>query len=218
VMIRPAFFELSPRMATLMDQRSASSSKPPGTSWKAPMTSAEHLRRAYDAKVGVFGRNVPSLYGAFAGDDVEQAAHRAGLRYNGFHRVSFFFDLRGPSVALDTMVSIVADAIEHGLPEPVPEDCQLADAPTAVNLSIHPKNTSVSVRRRSSAAHPGSRQLSATAMASCPPRGRCGAAQTLGRAFQDNDTILAVIQVVTDQITAATRRLLLRPTPRRKSS
>ncbi|HWL85222.1 MAG TPA: SDR family NAD(P)-dependent oxidoreductase, partial [Polyangiaceae bacterium] len=189
----PAFFELSPRMATLMDPKERLFLETTWNLLEGAGYTREHLKRAYDAKVGVFVGAMYQLYGAFAGDDVEQAA-TALSSYNAIaNRVSFFFDLRGPSVALDTMCSSSLTAIDMACQSLIRGDCQLAIA-GGVNLSIHPKKYVSLSQAQLIGSHPGSRSFS-DGDGFLPAEG-VGAVllKPLARAIQDNDTILAVIK------------------------
>ncbi|MCW7538524.1 SDR family NAD(P)-dependent oxidoreductase [Aquabacterium sp. A7-Y] len=189
----PAFFNISPRMAAFVDPKERLFLE---TVWHLMEDAAytrEHLRQAYRSKVGVFVGAMYQLYGAFAGDDAERAA-TALSSYNAIaHRVSYFFDLRGPSVAVDTMCSSSLTAVHLACQGLLDGDCELAIA-GGVNLTLHPDKYVGLSQAQIVGSHPDSRSFS-DGDGFLPAEG-VGAVllKPLARARQDGDRILAVIK------------------------
>ncbi|MGE5514810.1 MAG: amino acid adenylation domain-containing protein [Bacteroidota bacterium] len=129
------FFGYSPRAADLADPQERLFLE---TTWhlleRAGHTRAR-LRDAYGARVGVF---VGAMYQHYAALDAN-ADDRALLRLNSYagiaNRVSFFFDLQGPSVAVDSMCSSGLQAVHQACQSLRTGECRLAIA-GGVNLSL----------------------------------------------------------------------------------
>ncbi len=131
------FFGFSPRAADLADPQERLFLE---TAWHL-FERAGHTRRYlaehYDKRVGVF---VGAMYNQYPGLAVEEDA-KALLALNSYsaiaNRVSFFFDLQGPSVALDSMCSSGLQAVHQACQSLNAGECRLALA-GGVNLTIHP--------------------------------------------------------------------------------
>ncbi len=131
------FFGYSPRAADLTDPQERLFLQ---TCWhlleRAGHTRAR-LRDHYDAKVGVFVGAMYQHYSAFDAD----AEDKALLLLNSYagiaNRISFFFDLKGPSVAVDSMCSSGLQAVHQACQNLKTGECRLAIA-GGVNLSLHP--------------------------------------------------------------------------------
>ena len=129
------FFGYSPRAAALADPQERLFLQ---TTWhlleRAGHTRAR-LRRQYDSRIGVFVGAMYQHYSALADD----ADSKALLRLNSYagiaNRVSFFFDLQGPSVAVDSMCSSALQAVHQACQSLRAGECRLAIA-GGVNLSL----------------------------------------------------------------------------------
>nr|CAM74045.1 Beta-ketoacyl synthase [Magnetospirillum gryphiswaldense MSR-1] len=129
------FFGYSPRAAALADPQERLFLQ---TAWhlleRAGHTRAR-LRRQYDSRIGVFVGAMYQHYSALADD----ADSKALLRLNSYagiaNRVSFFFDLQGPSVAVDSMCSSALQAVHQACQSLRAGECRLAIA-GGVNLSL----------------------------------------------------------------------------------
>ncbi|AIY41027.1 Malonyl CoA-acyl carrier protein transacylase [Collimonas arenae] len=129
------FFSISPREAEITDPQERLFLQ---TAWEC-LEDACYTRQALkDRDVGVF---VGVMWGHYESIDVSEQQRKYGrpaaLSSSIANRVSYFLNLNGPSVALDTMCSssltaihLASQAIRNG-------DCQMAIA-GGVNLIVHP--------------------------------------------------------------------------------
>ncbi|WP_230427435.1 SDR family NAD(P)-dependent oxidoreductase [Collimonas humicola] len=129
------FFSISPREAEITDPQERLFLQ---TAWEC-LEDACYTRQALkDRDVGVF---VGVMWGHYEAIDVSEQQRKYGrpaaLSSSIANRVSYFLNLNGPSVALDTMCSssltaihLASQAIRNG-------DCQMAIA-GGVNLIVHP--------------------------------------------------------------------------------
>lgn len=135
----PLFFGIAPRDADLMDPQERLFLE---VVWEAledagyPRT---RLREAHGGRVGVFAATMYNDYPFFgveqslAGKPVSTGSSVAGIA----NRVSYFLDLSGPSLTVDTMCSSSLTAIHLAVASLRLEECELAVA-GGVNLSLHP--------------------------------------------------------------------------------
>ena len=189
----PEFFNISPRMAAFLDPKERLFLETVWNMLEEAAYTREHLRQAYGSKVGVFVGAMYQLYDAFAADDNERAA-TALSSYNAIaHRVSYLFDLRGPSLAVDTMCSSSLTAIHLACQSLLDGGCELAIA-GGVNLSIHPQKFVALSQAQIIGSHAGSRSFS-DGDGYLPAEG-VGAVllKPLARARRDGDRILGVIK------------------------
>jgi len=131
------FFGYSPRAADLADPQERLFLE---TAWHL-LERAGHTRSRladhYQNRVGVF---VGAMYNQYPGlaSDEEDRALLALTSYSGIaNRTSFFFDLQGPSVAIDSMCSSGLQAVHQACQSLRSGECRLAIA-GGVNLTIHP--------------------------------------------------------------------------------
>ena len=189
------FFGYSPRAADLADPHERLFLE---TTWHL-LERAGHprtrLRRDYDGRVGVFVGAMYQHYAALA----EDAETRSLLLLNSYsamaNRVSFFFDLQGPSVAVDCMCSSGLEAIHQACLSLKAGDCRLAIA-GAVNLSLLAAKYQGLSRAGLVGSHDGSRSF-AQGDGYLPAEG-VGAVllKPLRQAVADGDQVLAVIKAV----------------------
>ncbi|MCF2435359.1 hypothetical protein LV779_14905 [Streptomyces thinghirensis] len=96
------------------------------------------------------------------------------------NRVSHFFGLEGPSLAVDSMCTSSAMAVHLACADLLRGECELAVA-GGVNLTVHEDKYVALSEMQLLGSHPGARAASATATATCPPGRRRRTAQAAGR-------------------------------------
>jgi len=132
-----AFFGYSPRAAALADPQERLFLE---TTWtlleRAGQTQARR-RDSYASKVGVFVGAMYQHYGTLDSDDDSKALVQLASYSAIANRVSFVFDLQGPSVAVDSMCSSGLQAVHQAVQSLRSGECRLAIA-GAVNLSLGP--------------------------------------------------------------------------------
>jgi amino acid adenylation domain-containing protein len=187
------FFGYSPRAADLADPQERLFLE---TAWhlfeRAGHTRAQ-LAEHYESRVGVFVGAMYQQYPALAAD-AESRALLSLSSYSGIaNRVSFFFDLQGPSVAVDSMCSSGLQAVHQACQSLHTGECRLAVA-GGVNLSIHPAKYEALSRAGLVGSHVGSRAFS-DGDGYLPAEG-VGAVllKPLRDALRDGDRVLAVIK------------------------
>uniref|UniRef100_UPI002916EBA1 beta-ketoacyl synthase N-terminal-like domain-containing protein n=1 Tax=Bradyrhizobium sp. SZCCHNRI2049 TaxID=3057287 RepID=UPI002916EBA1 len=189
----PLFFNISPREAEFMDphQRLFLESV-----WKVLETSGHTrtaLQQRYQRRVGVYVGAAWHQYRALSADGAADAASFLHSHSGIANRVSAFFDLHGPSIAVDTLCSSSGLAIHMACNDLIRGECSLAIA-GGVNLSIHPGKyvalsqiQMIGSRSNSRAFSDGDGYL---------PSETVGAVllKPLSRAVEDGDSVLAVIK------------------------
>lgn len=133
----PLFFNMTPVEAQFTDPQQRLFLE---TVWNLLETNGytrEALQEQYHGKVGVYVGSMYNQYGA-AGGDVGTAAVSTSPQGGIANRVSYFYGLQGPSIAIDTMCSSAFVAMHMACGDLRQGVCQLAIA-GGVNLSIHPK-------------------------------------------------------------------------------
>lgn len=96
----------------------------------------ERLRTRYASRVGVYAGAMYQQYQDLATDPDDRALLSLGTHAALANRVSFFFDLQGPSVAIDAMCASGLEAVHLACQGLLRGECRLAIA-GAVNLSLH---------------------------------------------------------------------------------
>lgn len=189
----PAFFGLSPRDAILMDPQERLFLQ---TVWHLLERGAHPrslLRERYAARVGVY---VGAMYQPYHAVDTD-AESRTLVSLSSYaslaNRVSFFFDLQGPSVAVDNMCSSGLQAVHLAVRSLQSGECRLAIA-GGVNLSLHPAKYIGLAQGGLLGSHADSRSF-ADGDGYLPAEG-VGAVllKPLADALRDGDPILAVIK------------------------
>jgi acyl transferase domain-containing protein len=131
------FFGFSPREAALTDPQQRLFLE---TTWhlleRAGYT-RDDLKEKYDARVGVFVGAMYMQYNAMKTDADSQSLLTLSSYASIANRTSFFFDIQGPSVAVDSMCSSGLQAVHQACQSLRFGECKLAIA-GGVNLSIHP--------------------------------------------------------------------------------
>nr|MDH3086928.1 type I polyketide synthase [Bacillus velezensis] len=132
----PLFFSISPRDAELIDPQERLFLE---TAWHTFEDAGYTKKKLKRHKTGVFVGVTYShyqLFAAGASDDEERQALLSS--YSSIaNRVSYFFDLHGPSLAIDTMCSSSLSAVHFACESLKRGESTLAIA-GGVNLSLHP--------------------------------------------------------------------------------
>jgi natural product biosynthesis luciferase-like monooxygenase protein len=131
------FFGISPREAQFMDPQERIFME---TVWKTVEDAGYSRSRLEGRKVGVF---VGVMYGQYQLHGVEQRLQGNPISLSSSfatiaNRVSYFFNWRGPSMALDTMCSSSLTSIHLACESIRRGECECAIA-GGVNTSIHPE-------------------------------------------------------------------------------
>ena len=132
------FFRITPAEAEVIDPQARLVLEAAGTALEDAACSSARLERA-GRKVGVFVGVMNSDYPLL--DAADLAAWQGAVTgYSAIaNRVSFHFDLRGPSLALDTACSSSLTALHLACQSLRAGECRLALA-GGVNLMLHPKH------------------------------------------------------------------------------
>ncbi len=187
------FFGFTPRDADLSDPQERLFLQTTWHLFERVGHTRPYLAEHYDKRVGVF---VGTMYNQYPGlaTELETRALLALSSYSGIaNRTSFFFDLQGPSVALDSMCSSGLQAVHQACQSLRLGECRLAVA-GGVNLSIHPGKYEALSRAGLVAGNPDARAFSGGA-GYLPAEG-VGAVllKPQADAMVDGDRILAVIK------------------------
>lgn len=188
------FFGYTPREADLTDPQVRLFLE---TTWHL-LERAGHTRTAlqqrYDGRVGVFVGAMYQQYNALNDDPDSQSLLLLSSYAAIANRTSFFFDLQGPSVAVDSMCSSGLQAVHQACQSLRSGECRLAVA-GGVNLSIHPGKYIGLSRLGLIGSHKKSQPFAGDADGYLPAEG-VGAVllKPLEDAVRDKDNILAVIK------------------------
>ncbi|WP_345629196.1 SDR family NAD(P)-dependent oxidoreductase [Streptomyces thinghirensis] len=189
----PLHFGISPREAETMDPQQRLFLE---TVWQLLERSGvtqEAVERRYGRRVGVY---VGAMYQMYRADtaDVVRSALTSAASYNLIaNRVSHFFGLEGPSLAVDGMCASSAAAVHLACADLLSGDSELAIA-GGVNLTVHPDKYRALSRAGLLGSHPGSRSFRDGD--GYLPAEAVGAVllKPLAAARRDGDTVLAVIK------------------------
>ncbi|WP_369751182.1 SDR family NAD(P)-dependent oxidoreductase [Brevibacillus sp. BC25] len=189
----PLFFHISPREAEMMDPQERLFLETVWNLLEEAGHTREVLQRQYDNRVGVYVGAMYQPYHAFD-TDMEKGAIISLSSYHSIaNRVSYFFNLQGPSMAIDTACSSSAIAIYHACESLMKGESSLAIA-GGVNVSIHPKKYLGLSQAQMIGSHADSRSFG-DGDGYLPAEG-VGAVllKPLAKAMEDGDSILAVIK------------------------
>lgn len=187
------FFGYSPRAADLADPQERLFLETAWQLFERAGHTRDYLAEHYGKRVGVFVGSMYNQYPALA-PDPETGALLALSSYSAIaNRTSFFFDLQGPSVAVDSMCSSGLQAVHQACQSLKAGECRLAVA-GGVNLSIHPGKYEGLSRAGLVASSPLSRAFSG-GDGYLPAEG-VGAVllKPLEDAIEDGDRIISVIK------------------------
>ncbi|HML90062.1 MAG TPA: SDR family NAD(P)-dependent oxidoreductase [Methylomusa anaerophila] len=189
----PLFFNISPLDAEIMDPMNRLFLETVWNLLESTGYTRDSLQRQYQSRVGVYVGAMYQQYQSFNSDIVKEAAISTASYSSIANRVSHYFNLQGPSIAIDTMCSSSAIAIHMACESLIKGDCRLAIA-GGVNLTIHPKKYLGLSLTNMLGSHINSRSFAA-GDGFLPAEG-VGAIllKPLANAIQDRDHILAVIK------------------------
>lgn len=189
----PEFFGISRRDAVLMDPQERLLLQ---NSWhlleRAGYTK-DFLSKHYKSQVGVFVGAMYHQYHSLDADPESKAVISLSSYASLANRISSFYDLQGPSIAIDTMCSSGLMAIHQACQSLRQGECRLAIA-GGVNLTIHPDKYLGLSRAGLLGSHQESRSF-ADGDGYLPAEG-VGVVllKPLRDALQDGDRILAIIR------------------------
>lgn len=135
----PLFFNISPKEAALMDPQERLFLEASWSSLEDAGYTRRRLENLTQHKVGVFVGVTFNFYPLFIANEWTQG-NRYPLDIQTFsvaNRVSYFLNLKGPSVVIDTACSSSLAAIHLAYESILREECMMAIA-GGVNLSLHP--------------------------------------------------------------------------------
>ncbi len=129
------FFRITPKEAEHMDPQQRLFLQVVWQLWE----DAGYTRATLDRETGVFVGVIASDYGLLTGAAAlgGEATYRESDYYQIANRVSYFFDLKGPSLALDTACSASGTALHLACQALRAGDCRQAIV-GGVNLFLHP--------------------------------------------------------------------------------
>ncbi|MFL0804912.1 MAG: SDR family NAD(P)-dependent oxidoreductase [Agarilytica sp.] len=133
-----AFFNISPREAELIDPQERIFLEVTWSALEDAGYTPESLRDMSDREVGVF---VGALWQPYQSIGTEEtlrgnAVAPSGLLYSIANRISYYLNLSGPSLAIDTACSASLTAVHMACQSIRSGDCKVAIA-GGVNLSLH---------------------------------------------------------------------------------
>ncbi|HET8798952.1 MAG TPA: SDR family NAD(P)-dependent oxidoreductase, partial [Thermoanaerobaculia bacterium] len=189
----PLFFNISPKEAEVIDPQERLFLE---TAWET-IEDAGHTRESIAGRrVGVYVGVMWSQYELFGAESVARGNPTLGGSSHASiaNRVSYFFDLHGPSIALDTMCSSSLTAIHLACEELRRGEIEAAIA-GGVNISIHPYKYLSLSHGRFAATDGRCRSFGAGGDGYVPGEG-VGAVllKPLEHALRDGDQIYAVIK------------------------
>ncbi|MDF2872973.1 MAG: hypothetical protein K0R05_4548 [Anaerocolumna sp.] len=135
-MFDPLFFGITPRDAEMMDPQERLFLE---VTWQAMEDAGYNLDKLKGFEVGVY---VGVMYGHYQMFGAEETLYGNPMALSSSYasianRVSYTFDLTGPSIAIDTMCSSSLTTIHFACESIHSGECQMAIA-GGVNLTIHP--------------------------------------------------------------------------------
>ncbi|MGW5370819.1 SDR family NAD(P)-dependent oxidoreductase [Streptomyces sp. NPDC004011] len=154
----------------------------------------EVVERRHRRQVGVYVGAAYQMYRADPAADPALAALTASASYNLIaNRVSHFFGLEGPSLAVDSMCTSSAMAVHLACADLLRGECELAVA-GGVNLNVHPDKYRALGEMQLLGTHPGARSFRDGD--GYLPAEAVGAVllKPLDAALRDGDTVHAVIR------------------------
>ncbi|MEX1830086.1 SDR family NAD(P)-dependent oxidoreductase [Luteibacter sp. CQ10] len=187
----PLFFNMTPVEARFTDPQQRLYLETVWNLLEGSGYTRDALREEYAGNVGVYVGSMYNQYGATSDDEGVDAlgtSPQAAIA----NRVSYFFGLQGPSIAVDTMCSSAFAAIHMACMDLRAGVCPLAIA-GGVNLSVHPKKYITLGQAQMLASQSSGRSFGQTD--GYLPAEAVGAVllKPLSRAIEDADTILGVI-------------------------
>ncbi|MDX3567967.1 SDR family NAD(P)-dependent oxidoreductase [Streptomyces sp. ID05-47C] len=189
----PLHFGISPREASAMDPQQRLFLETVWHLLEQGGVTQEVIERRYARRVGVYVGAAYQMYRADASEPV-LAALTSSASYNLIaNRVSHFFGLEGPSLAVDSMCTSSAMALHLACADLLRGECELAVA-GGVNLTVHEDKYVALSEMQLLGTHPGSRSFRDGD--GYLPAEAVGAVllKPLDAALRDGDTVLAVLK------------------------
>ncbi|MFJ4269252.1 SDR family NAD(P)-dependent oxidoreductase [Streptomyces coelicoflavus] len=189
----PLHFGISPREAAAMDPQQRLFLETVWHLLEQGGVTQEVIERRYDRRVGVYVGAAYQMYRADASEPV-LAALTSSASYNLIaNRVSHFFGLEGPSLAVDSMCTSSAMAVHLACADLLRGECELAVA-GGVNLTVHEDKYVALSEMQLLGTHPGARSFRDGD--GYLPAEAVGAVllKPLDAALRDGDTVLAVVK------------------------
>ena len=192
----PAFFQISPREAELIDPQERLLLEVTWEMFERAGYTRQRLHETSGRKVGVF---VGALWQPYesAGVEATLSGNPVGpssLLYSVANRISYFFDLSGPSMAIDTACSSSLTALHLACQSIRDGESEFAIA-AGVNLSVSASKYLFLSRGRFLATDGRCRSYGAGGDGYVPGEGVCALLlKPLSKAVADGDTILGVIK------------------------
>ncbi|MFJ9773643.1 SDR family NAD(P)-dependent oxidoreductase [Kitasatospora sp. NPDC101157] len=154
----PLHFGISPREAVAMDPQQRLFLESVWHLLESSGVTRDAIERRYARRVGVYVGAAYQMYRADASDPV-LAALTSSASYNLIaNRVSHFFGLEGPSLAVDSMCTSSTMAVHLACADLQRGDAELAIA-GGVNLTLHPDKFTALSEMQLLGTHPGSRSF-----------------------------------------------------------
>lgn len=138
----PLFFNISPREAFSMDPQERIFLESCWSVFEGAGYTKEKLAQRHQGRVGIFAgitKTGFSLYGPELWRQGENVMAPQTSFSSLANRISYFLDLSGPSITIDTMCSASLTAIHEACEHIHRQECELAVA-GGVNLYLHPSN------------------------------------------------------------------------------
>lgn len=189
----PLFFNISPREASLTDPQERLFLETVWQLLESAGYTKDALKRKYNGEVGVFAGAMYNHYQLLGGGDAQEAITALSSHSAIANRVSYYFNLQGPSLAVDTACSSSLVALHYACESIRKGECRMAIA-GGVNVTVHPKKYTGLNLTGMIASQPDSRSFSAGD--GYLPADGVGAVllKPLSEAIADNDNILAVVR------------------------
>ncbi|WP_406725049.1 beta-ketoacyl synthase N-terminal-like domain-containing protein [Streptomyces sp. GD-15H] len=190
----PLHFGIAPREAAAMDPQQRLFLETVWHLLEQGGVTQEVVERQYRRRVGVYVGAAYQMYRADRDDDPTLAALTSSASYNLIaNRVSHFFGLEGPSLAVDSMCTSSAMALHLACADLERGECELAVA-GGVNLTVHPDKYVALGEMQLLGTHPGARSFRDGD--GYLPAEVVGAVllKPLDAALRDGDTVHAVIR------------------------
>ncbi|SMG00106.1 SDR family NAD(P)-dependent oxidoreductase [Burkholderia singularis] len=134
----PGYFGMTPREAGVIDPNERLFLQIVQHLFDSGGLTRRRVAERYDWRIGVFVGAMYQQYAAFDSNPVSESLTSIASYGSIANRVSHVFDLRGPSVALDTMCSSALVALHYARESLLRGECRGAIV-GGVNLSLHPK-------------------------------------------------------------------------------
>ncbi|WP_327070796.1 SDR family NAD(P)-dependent oxidoreductase [Kitasatospora sp. NBC_01302] len=189
----PLHFGISPREAVAMDPQQRLFLETVWHLLEQSGVTQEVIEQRYRRRVGVYVGSAYQMYRADESDPI-LAALTAAASFNLIaNRVSHFFGLEGPSLAVDSMCTSSTMAIHLACADLLRGESELAVA-GGVNLTVHPDKYTALAEMQLLGSHPGSRSFRDGD--GYLPAEVVGAVllKPLAAALRDGDTVHAVIK------------------------